>query len=177
MWTIALGTAKFEGCCEEVRQAEPYAGFFCPCLPTLQTSSQVAWPHVHELLALLGSIPACGHDVEVQNYVNNVSAAARLTCWATLFAFSLSLSAFHASRPQALSWLDTPSRWSTVVDHRHPRVSAYREHFSTLHGASVDESDFACWSRTLRGEDGLETQGRQDIRGSPDCSRPFSVRF
>ena len=27
--------------------------FFFACLPTLQTSSQVAWPHVHELLALL----------------------------------------------------------------------------------------------------------------------------
>ena len=92
MLTTALGTAKFEGCCEEIRQAEPYAGFFCACLPTLQTSSQVAWPHVHELLVLLGSIPACGHDVEVQNFVNHVSAAARLTCWATLFAFSLSLS-------------------------------------------------------------------------------------
>ena len=33
---------------------------------------------------------------------------------------------------------------SVVVHHLHPRVSADREHFSTLHGAGVDEDDFAC---------------------------------
>ena len=47
--------------------------FFCACLQTLQTSSQVAWLHVHELLALLGSIPACGFHVEVQGFVNHAS--------------------------------------------------------------------------------------------------------
>ena len=42
-----------------------------------------------------------------------VNAAARFTCWATLFAFSLSLSAFHVSRPQALL-----ARYPTGLEHR-----------------------------------------------------------
>ena len=34
---------------------------------------------------------------------------------------------------------------SIVVYHLHPRISADRENFSTLHGASVGEDKFACW--------------------------------
>ena len=45
--------------------------FLCTRLPTLQISPQVAWPHVHELLAHLGSVFACGLDVEVQGFVNH----------------------------------------------------------------------------------------------------------
>ena len=45
--------------------------FLCTRLPTLQISPQVAWPHVHELLKLLGSVLACGPDVEVQGFVNH----------------------------------------------------------------------------------------------------------
>ena len=45
--------------------------FLCTRLPTLETSPQVAWPQVHELLALLGFVFACGLDVEVQGIVNH----------------------------------------------------------------------------------------------------------
>ena len=72
-----------------------------------------------------------------------VNAAARFICWATLFPFSLSLSTFHVSRPQSLL-ARYPVGSSIVVHHLYPRVCAYREYFSTLHGAGVDEHDFAC---------------------------------
>ena len=42
---------------------------FCTCLPTLQTSSQFTWPHVHEFFALLGSISASDLHVVVQSFV------------------------------------------------------------------------------------------------------------
>ena len=42
-----------------------------------------------------------------------------------------------------LSLLGTPLGSSIVVHHLYPRISADRENFSTLHGASVDEDDFA----------------------------------
>ena len=45
--------------------------FLCTRLSTLQISPQGAWPHVHELQALLGFVFACGLDVEVQGFVNH----------------------------------------------------------------------------------------------------------
>ena len=45
--------------------------FLCTRLPTLQISPQGAWPHVHELLAHLCSVFACGLNVEVQGFVNH----------------------------------------------------------------------------------------------------------
>ena len=44
--------------------------FLCTRLPTFQISPQGERPHVHELLALLGIVFACGLDVEVQGFVN-----------------------------------------------------------------------------------------------------------
>ena len=47
--------------------------FVCSRLPSLSTSPQVTWPHVHE-----DSILACGFDVEVHRFVN-WSSLPRLT--------------------------------------------------------------------------------------------------
>ena len=61
-----------------------------------------------------------------------------------LCSLSLCPSAFHVSRSQALL-----ARYPLGPEPRrsppYPRVSADREYFSTLHGAGVDEHDFARW--------------------------------
>ena len=44
-----------------------------------------------------------------------------------------------------LSQLDAPSGFEHLRSPVHQRVSADREHFSTLDAASVDEDDFVCW--------------------------------
>ena len=53
--------------------------FFCACFPTLRTSPQFAWPHIHEFSALLGSILAGGLHAEVRSFVNHVSRL-RVSC-------------------------------------------------------------------------------------------------
>ena len=72
-----------------------------------------------------------------------VSAAARLTCSGTLAALSLSLSSFHAARPQALHARYPPwARASSCTTCTHASVPMVRT--SAPLNAGVDEDDFTC---------------------------------
>ena len=85
---------------------------FCGCLPTLHTSSQVDWPHARELLALLGSIPACGLRGEVQSFVNHASRH-HVFAWLTgLELHGALLWERRCPSLQARSWLFQEERWS-----------------------------------------------------------------